>query len=80
MDTNSGNKRNGQFFTPYHVSQIDVTCCYMTFIQTSLLGLTGEVIHGNTITLESWNGFITPMTILNLGNYKKFKNPNKITA
>lgn len=133
MDTNSGNKRSGQFFTPYNVSKfmsevtfdkdsmkdiidkqgfvkvsepccgaggmiiafaetmlkyginpqkhmifqavdIDITCCYMTFIQTSLLGLTGEIIHGNTITLESWNGFITPMTVLNLSNFSKFKN------
>lgn len=139
MDTNSGNKRSGQFFTPYHVSQfmteitfekdamqeiidkegfvkvsepccgaggmiiafaetmlkyginpqkhmvfqgidIDINCCYMTFIQTSLLGLTGEIIHGNTLSLEAWNRFITPMTILNLNNYRKFKNPDKIIA
>lgn len=139
MKTNSGNKRSGQFFTPYHVSQfmseitfekdamqeiidkegfvkvsepccgaggmiiafaetmlkyginpqkhmifqgvdIDINCCYMTFIQTSLLGLTGEIIHGNTLSLEAWNRFITPMTILNLSNFREFKNPDKISA
>lgn len=139
MKTNSGNKRNGQFFTHYHVSQfmteitfekdamqeiidkegfvkvsepccgacgmiiafaetmlkyginpqkymvfqaidIDINCCYMTFIQTSLLGLTGEIIHGNTLSLEAWNRFITPMTVLNLRNYRKFKNPDKMSA
>lgn len=133
MFGNFGNKNNGQFFTPYHISQfmsecvfdkdniltliekqsyitlsepccgaggmilafaetmlkhdinpqkymvfqgvdIDINCCRMSFIQTSLYGLTGEIIHGNTISLESWQKFVTPMTLLNLKNYHNFKN------
>lgn len=45
---------------------IDLKCCQMTYIQTSLLGLRGEVLHANTISLETWQRFITPMTYLPL--------------
>ena len=121
MNGDFGNKKSGQFFTPYHVSQfmseivfdpkvvkqiidekgfvelsepccgaggmilafaetmlkydinpqqymifqgidIDINCCRMSFIQTSLLGLTGEIYHGDTISLKTWQKFITPMT------------------
>lgn len=131
-----GNKRNGQFFTPYHISQfmsevvfdertakqtieeqgfikvsepccgaggmilafaetmlkhnlnpqkqmifqgidIDINCCRMAFIQTSLLGLTGEIVHGDTIALNCWQTFVTPMTILNMNNYLKFRETPK---
>ena len=127
-----GNKKNGQFFTPYHISQfmseilvepnsikqiieeqgfikvsepccgaggmilafaetmlknninpqkymvfqgvdIDLICCQMSFIQTALMGLTGEIIHGDTIALNYWQRFVTPMTLLHFDNYKKFQ-------
>ena len=45
---------------------IDLKCCQMAYIQTSLLGLRGEILHGNTITLEIWKRFITPMSIIPL--------------
>lgn len=129
-----GNKKNGQFFTPYHISQfmseivfdpqaikqtieeqglvklsepccgaggmilafaetmlkndinpqkymvfqgvdIDINCCRMSFIQTALMGLTGEIIHGDTIALNCWQKFITPMTMLHMDNYRKFREP-----
>ena len=119
-----GNAKNGQFFTPYHVSRlmaeinldfnqikqqieeqgyftlsdpccgagsmfiaaaetllqkglnpqkvmlfqgidIDIKCCQMAYIQTSLLGLSGAILHGNTLTLEMWKRFITPMSYIN---------------
>ena len=46
-------------------TDIDMTCCKMAYIQTSLLGLSGEIVYGNTLTLECWKRFITPMTLLN---------------
>ena len=126
-----GNTKNGQFFTPYHVSKlmaeinldyeqikqqiseqgyftmsdpccgagsmfialaetllqkgfnpqkvllfqgidIDLKCCQMAYIQTSLLGLSGAVLHGNTLTLEIWKTFITPMSYIN-HNYIQHK-------
>lgn len=46
-------------------TDIDITCVRMAYIQTSLLGIPGEVIHSNTITLECWLSLITPMTLFN---------------
>lgn len=45
---------------------IDLKCCQMAYIQTSLLGLRGQIYHGNTISMEMWKKFITPMSILPL--------------
>ena len=45
---------------------IDLKCCQMAFIQTSLLGLRGQIYHGNTISMEMWKRFITPMSIIPL--------------
>lgn len=118
MQGNFGNSNNGQFFTPFHVSDmmaqvsiykediadkikkngfikicdpcvgaggmiiaaaktifnlgynpqqvmlfsgtdIDKRCFEMTFIQTSLLGLCGEVMWGNSLTLETWKTYRT---------------------
>lgn len=134
MNGDFGNKKSGQFFTPYHISQfmseivfdkntvkqviseqgfikvsepccgaggmilafaetmlknginpqqymifqgidIDINCCRMSFIQTSLMGLVGEILHGDTISLKIWQKFITPMTLLHMNNYKKFREP-----
>ena len=52
---------------------IDLICCQMSFIQTALMGLTGEIIHGDTIALNYWQRFVTPMTLLHFDNYKKFQ-------
>lgn len=43
----------------------------MAYIQTSLLGLSGQVQHGNTITMEIWKNFTTPFSVF---TYHKFKN------
>ena len=45
---------------------IDLKCCQMAYIQTSLLGLRGDIYHGNTISMEMWKRFITPMSIIPL--------------
>ena len=124
MSAGFGNKHNGQFFTPYHMSlcmakmligeyveneikekgyytlsepccgaggmiiafantlldkgynpqkimkflgtDIDIGCCRMAYIQTSLLGLKGDIVHGNTLSLEIWRKFTTPMSYLTL--------------
>ena len=71
---------NTQKYMIFQGIDIDITCCKMAFIQTSLMGLTGEIVHGDTISLKTWNNFITPMTILNLNNFKKFKEATKDTA
>lgn len=69
---------------------IDINCCRMTYIQTSLLGLSGEVIHGDTLKNDYWKRLITPMYLFNMQNFKtkteiqekpeeRIKNDRKIT-
>ncbi len=45
---------------------IDITCVRMAYIQASILGIPGEVIHGNALSLECWLRLITPITLLNI--------------
>ncbi len=68
---------NPQEVMLFQANDIDINCCRMTYLQTSLLGLSGEVFHQNTLSFETWYRFITPMTVFNLGKYQKFKQQNK---
>ncbi len=46
--------------TMYFIAtDIDKRCFDMTFIQTSLLGLCGTVVFGNTLSLEAWRIYNT---------------------
>lgn len=54
---------------------IDLKCCQMAYIQTSILGLSGAILHGNTITLEMWKTFITPLSYI---NHNYVRNKEKI--
>ena len=66
---------NPQKYMVFQGIDIDINCCRMSFIQTALLGLTGEIVHGDTITLNTWQTFVTPMTLLHMDNYRKFREP-----
>lgn len=50
---------NPQQTMKFYATDIDKRCFEMTFIQTSILGLCGEVSWGNTITLETWKTYNT---------------------
>jgi len=50
------NPQQTMFFS---AMDIDKSCVEMTFIQTSLLGLCGEVIWGDTISLKTWRAYQT---------------------
>lgn len=45
-------------------TDIDLKCVYMCFLQLSLYGIPAVVIHGNTLTLEEWSHWFTPIYIL----------------
>lgn len=68
---------NPQQVMLFQANDIDINCCRMAYLQTSLLGLTGEILHQNTLSLETWYRFITPMTVFNFGKFQKFKEQNK---
>jgi type I restriction-modification system DNA methylase subunit len=40
---------------------VDLTACHMAYIQLSLLGCNAVVVHGNTLSVEGWGHFETPM-------------------
>lgn len=47
-----------------HATDIDLTAVHMTYIQLSLLGIPATIIHGNSITLQTWDVWPTPFYIL----------------
>ena len=51
---------------------IDIRCVYMSYIQLSLMGIPAVIIHGNTLSLETWGAdWRTPFYILG-GWYRRF--------
>lgn len=43
---------------------IDIKCVYMTYIQLSLYGIPAVVVHGNSLTVEEWSKWYTPVYLL----------------
>jgi len=58
-------------------TDIDNVCCQMAYIQTSLLGLSGIIHYGNSITMEMYDHYKTPMTDINWLRFSCIK-PQKI--
>lgn len=56
---------NPQESSYVHATDIDITAVHMAYIQLSLLGIPGHIIHGNALTLETWDIWPTPFYILN---------------
>ena len=49
-------------------TDIDLKCVHMAYIQFSLYGIPAVVIHGNTLTMEEWSRWYTPMYAWNRVN------------
>lgn len=49
--------RRKSFFV---AQDIDIRCVWMAYIQLSLYGIPAVVIHGNTLTMETWSRWYTP--------------------
>ena len=43
---------------------VDLTACHMAYIQLSLLGCNAVIVHGNTLSLEEFSFFETPLSKL----------------
>ena len=43
---------------------IDIRCVHMTYLQLSLYGIPAVVIHGNSLSMEEWSHWKTPMYLL----------------
>jgi type I restriction-modification system DNA methylase subunit len=51
-----------------HAVDIDVLCVHMSFIQFSLLGLSAEIVHGNSLSNEVFTTWYTFKYIMNASN------------
>ena len=57
---------NYQKYLKIYASDLDSLCVHMTYIQLSLLGARAIVKHENSITMQEYGHFITPMEMLRL--------------
>ena len=62
-----------------HAVDIDVLCVHMSFIQFSLLGLSAEIVHGNSLSNEVFETWYTFKYIMNASNkqYPRYKEEEK---
>ena len=45
-------------------TDVDLKCVYMTYLQLSLYGIPAVVIHGNTLLMQEWSRWYTPVYML----------------
>ncbi len=60
-------KKNGYDFNRQMVvsaTDVDLKCVFMTYLQLSLYGIPAVVIHGNTLTMQEWSRWYTPVYML----------------
>lgn len=50
---------------------IDIKCIYMCYLQLSLYGIPAVVIHGNSLTVEEWSHWYTPVYVIGGWSWKK---------
>jgi type I restriction-modification system DNA methylase subunit len=58
---------------------IDIKCVHMAYLQMSLLGIPGVIIHGNSLTLEERSHWYTPAHIMG-GWSQRLKNSERVKA
>lgn len=46
-------------------TDVDLKCVHMCYLQLSLYGIPAVIIHGNTLTVEEWSRWYTPVYMLN---------------
>lgn len=44
-------------------TDVDIKCVHMCYLQLTLYGIPAVVVHGNTLTLEEWSKWYTPLYI-----------------
>ena len=50
---------------------IDIKCVHMAYLQLSLYGIPAVIIHGNSLTLEEWSRWYTPVYMINGWPFKE---------
>lgn len=55
---------NYQTYLKIEAADLDILCVHMCYIQLSLLGARATVYHRNTITMQTYDRYDTPMSVL----------------
>lgn len=55
---------NYQTYLKIGAADLDILCVHMCYIQLSLLGARATVYHRNTITMQTYDRYDTPMSVL----------------
>ena len=50
---------------------IDIKCVHMAYLQLSLYGIPAVIIHGNSLSLEEWSKWYTPVYMMNGWSFKE---------
>jgi len=50
---------------------IDIKCVHMAYLQFSLYGIPAVIIHGNSLTMETWSTWYTPMYMVDMWAIKE---------
>lgn len=53
---------------------IDIRCVWMTYIQMSMYGIPGVVIHGDTLSMKEWDYWYTPTAAVPFAFSKKVES------
>jgi hypothetical protein len=59
---------------------LDIKAVHMCYLQLSLLGIPAIVRHGNSLSLEMFSDWITPMYVFGGWWYRKQKQPKEKTV
>ncbi len=57
---------------------IDLKCVFMTYVQCALYGIPAVVVHGNSLSLEEWSKWHTPVYFWDMWYLKKQKEVVKV--
>lgn len=56
-----------------HAIDVDLKCVHMAYVQLSLYGIPAIVIHGNTLSMEEWSRWYTPVYFIDGWQWKRRK-------
>lgn len=59
---------------------IDIKCVHMAYLQLSLYGIPAVVIHGNSLTMEEWSTWYTPMYMVDMWPIKEMRGIEDVVA
>ena len=61
--------KNPQAIMKVVAQDIDLNCCYMAFVQMSILGLQAKVVHGDALMDTTWSTMYTPFYLMNCDSF-----------